>query len=241
MKRSIRLTILALGAATLCACSSVPYLGDNVSAGGGYAAGSALEHQFSGADETALAAAFEAAMASGTTQGWSGKRAVGEVRPGRFALANLKASPNETAPAARGDFDLSPAVEIEQGLYVLTRNANVRTGPGTEYPVAVQLKSGDGIEVVGAVVDKDWMLAAKDGVIEGYIYKRLMIKAPGTELELAGGPRRQAELCREFSQTASIYSQTDRWDGVACRSSSGWRVLRPEPADDANAPVYLTD
>jgi len=78
--------------------------------------------------------------------------------------------------------------------------------------------------------------------VQGYIYKRLMIKAPGTELELAGGPRRQAALCREFSQTMSIYSETDSWDGVACRNDGGWRVLRPEPeADDANAPVYLTD
>ena len=78
------------------------------------------------------------------------------------------------------------------GLYVLTRNSNIRLGPGTDHKIAEVLPSGAGVDVVGRVVDKEWMLVASEGSIRGYVHQNLLIKAPGTELELAGGPNRRA-------------------------------------------------
>lgn len=237
---SIRLTLLAVGAATLSACSSLPLVSDQ--GGQNFATGSVLSSRLSGDDISAQSAAFLRALETGTAQQWSGRRAIGEVRPGSYSLANLKLDPTARIPASRRDLDLSPRLETDLGLYVLTRNSNIRTGPGTDNAIAGTASSGAGVEVVGKVTGGDWMLVAIDGVIRGYIYDRLMIKAPGRELELAGGPRREARLCREFDQTLSVYSETDKWSGAACRDDAGnWRLAPPEPGQEGGPQILLTD
>lgn len=244
MAGKLQLTILMIGAIALSACESIPYIGDeNYNSGGrgNYAAGSSLASALKGDEREALKVAFLAAMDTGTTQRWQGRQAVGEVYPGAYSLANLKSDPGNRIRTANADLELSPVLETEQGLYVLTRNSNVRRGPSTDYPIVTKLSSGDGVDAVGKVVGEDWMLIATDDVIRGYVYRLLMIKAPGTELELAGGPRRQAILCREFRQKMSRYSTTDEWAGAACKDDDEtWRVV-PPPADDPYAPVVLTD
>lgn len=244
MTSKLRLTILAIGAITISACETIPYISsdDGQKAGAdNYAAGSVFSGQLKKDDRVALEAAFLRAMDTGTPQRWNGRQAVGEVYPGSYSLGNLKNDPSERIRSARADLDLAPVLETEQGLYVLTRNSNVRRGPSTDYPIVTKLSSGDGVDAVGKVVGEDWMLIATDDVIRGYVYRRLMIKAPGTELELAGGPRRQAELCREYRQKMSRFSTTDEWEGAACKGNDGtWRVI-PPPADDPYAPLVLTD
>ncbi|MEM8771781.1 MAG: SH3 domain-containing protein [Pseudomonadota bacterium] len=242
MKVISRLTIIALAAAGASACSSLPYLGEPVSNGNGenYAAGSSLGPALSGEDERALETAFVAAMETGEVQIWRGNRASGEVRPGDFSLGNLKADPTTRVPAARGDFHVDSTLETDLGLYVLTRNANVRTGPGTEYAIADTLSSGDGVRVVGRTVNDSWMLASMDGVVRGYIFENLMIKAPGTELELAGGPRREPLACREFEQRLNRFSERDEWSGAACYQGGAWRLAAPAPGE-RGGPAILTD
>lgn len=241
--RLTRLTILSLGALTISACSSIPFLDDDLSGGGGgaYAGGSTLAPLLSGEDARALDQAFLSAMETGEPQTWRGPRASGVVTPDTYALGNLKANPRETIPAARADLDLDPVLETDLGLYVLTRNSNVRTGPGTGYKVAETLASGSGVDVVGRTDDGSWMLVAADGVVRGYVYRRLMIKAPGTELELAGGPRRQARLCRKFAQRMEARGQRDQWRGAACLEDSAWRLARPQPGEVGGPAILLTD
>ncbi|MEO1250904.1 MAG: SH3 domain-containing protein [Pseudomonadota bacterium] len=242
MVDNLRLTLLGVMAAGLAACESFSAF-DGGSAGGStdYAAGSRLAPTLTGAGERALAAAFVAAMETGAPQRWAGRHAAGEVIPGGYSLANLRADPTSRIPAARADLVLEPVLETELGLFALTRNSNVRLGPGTNHEVTQTLPSGAGVDVVGKVAGGDWMLAAVDGVVRGYVHKNLMIKAPGAELELAGGPRRQARLCREFRQTMRRYSEDDAWAGAACLSESGeWR-LAPEPTDEFEPAILLTD
>ncbi len=224
-----RLTFAIAAAFGLGACSSLPSMGDLRGGSGNYADGSLVESNLSGSDRAALAAAFTAAMDTGETRNWRGGRAVGVVTPGGYALANLQADPNARIGAARGDFDLAHVMETEMGLYVLTRNSNIRTGPGTDNPIAEVLPSGAGVDVVGQVTSNGWMLVAVDDQVRGYISPKLLIKAPGTELELAGGPRRRPILCREFSQRIVIFSQRDEWTGAACNDGVGWRLAPPEP------------
>jgi hypothetical protein len=233
--------MLAVGAALLASCASLPYLGDDAATGGGdFAEGSRLAGDLNGKDRDALRTAFLSAMESGAPQRWRGGHAVGEVWPESYSIANLRADPAARVPAARGDLNLASTLETELGLHVLTRNSNVRIGPGTEHAIAEVLPSGAGVDVVGKTAGDDWMLIAADGVIRGYVYENLMIKAPGTELELAGGPRREARLCREFRQTVRRYSENDEWTGAACRTGAGWR-LAPQERSDEFAPLVLTD
>lgn len=224
-----RLTTMGLAALGLCACETFSSVTGAGAGGENYAQGSAVEYRLSGADRDALAAAFAAAMDTGAAQQWRGGRATGAVEPGSYSVANLLPDAQRRIPASRGDLDLSPVMETELGLHVVTRNSNVRTGPGTQYKVAEMLAPGAGADVVGRVVNGSWMLVAVDGIIRGYMFRDLLIKAPGTELELAGGPHRKPVLCRNYMQRVVVYSERDEWTGAACNDGAGWRVAPPEP------------
>ncbi len=239
--RTLRLFALTtIGAGLLGACSSMgsldPFSGDNVN----FAQGSPVADNLNNADREALSGAVMRAMETGAPQNWRGRRATGVVTPGAYALANLKADPAARIDAARGDFDLAHIVETDLGLYVLTRNSNIRSGPGTNAKAVEVLPSGSGVEVVGRVRDKNWMLVASNGVVRGYVFGDLLIKAPGSELELAGGPMRKPILCRKLTQRINVFSERHEWEGAACNDGTGWRPAR-EPAPDPNAPEELLE
>ena len=212
--------IAGLAAAALAACSSVPSIGDSASSN--YAEGQIVDNQLSGADRAALERAVNAALQTGASQSWSGKRATGAVTVGTYSIAGLEGDPYGRTPAARGDLILTHAVETDLGQYVLTRNTNVRIGPGTDNKIAEVLDSGSGVDVVGRVTDRNWMLIAVNGTVRGYVFGDLLIKAPGTELELAGGPVRRLLPCRELSHRVNVYSTREEWDGAACNEGLGW-------------------
>jgi len=205
--------------------------------GGNYAAASILGAEIPGSDARALEPAFIQAVERGTEGerfDWRGPSAFGWVKARSHCVGNLKPDPLN-CPAAPEGLNLDETYETEQGLYALTGTANVRLGPSTDDPVRVQLPAGSPIVVVGKVVGKPWMLAEADGEIVGYIHESLMVKAPGTELDLAGGPRRRAAQCRQYEQRISYRQRSDLWEGVACNESGRW-VIKAAPKDD---PVKL--
>lgn len=236
---NLRLSALTMiGAVSLGACSSLssmdPFSGDSVN----FASGSPVEASLSAADREAMSAAVATAVNTGAAQSWRGRRANGVVTPHSYALANLKADPARRIEASRGDLELTHVVETELGQYVLTRNSNIRTAPGTHGKAVEVLPSGSGVDVVGRVRDRNWMLIAVKDVVRGYVFGDLLIKAPGSELELAGGPMRKPVLCRDFTQRVNIYSERAEWSGAACNDGTGWRPAR-EPEPDENAPEEL--
>lgn len=217
---------LAMG---LAACSGLPSIDDLTGYHGrNYAAGAPIDNMLTGEGREALSEAFVAAMNAGETRSWRGRRGRGEVTPEGYALANLFADPARRIDLARPDLELNLAVETEQGLYALVRDTNLRTGPGTDHAVIEQLPAGTALNVVGRVVDKNWLLVAVDGAVRGFVYKNQAIKAPGTELELAGGPRRKPVLCRKFTQRARMFHDDYEWQGAACNDGTGWRLAPPD-------------
>lgn len=202
-----------------------------------FAAASPLGAELPAADARALSPAFLQAIEKGAVGerfDWRGASAFGWVKARDACVGNLKSDPND-CPAAVEGLDLGESYETEQGLYALTRNANVRLGPSTDFPVREQLPSGTGVTGVGKVVGKPWMLVETGGRIVGYVHESLMIKAPGTELDLAGGPRRKATACRGYEQRLSYQGRSDLWNGVACSEGGKW-VVKPRAADE---PVKL--
>lgn len=202
-----------------------------------YAAGSRLGIGLPKKDQRDLKQVFVQALSNGVDGerfDWRGPQSFGWVKAGNTLLGNLRPDENDRLGYPKGlslDYDL----ETEKGLYVLTRNANVRLGPSTKFNVVTQLESGDGIDVIGEVVGENWMLVAINNEIIGYIFADLMIKAPGTELELAGGPTRKPLPCRAFEQRISFGGRSDLWKGVACLEDGAW-ALTTQPA---NGPVLL--
>ncbi len=236
----MKLAMIALfGTMMLAGCSSLPSMGSGT-ARGDFAAGSALDYRLPNDARSALAQAATDALETGEARSWRTRRASGVVEPASYALANLQANPRARIKAGRGDFDLGHQIETEMGLYVATRNANVRLGPGTEHQVTEMITPGQGVEVVGRVTNKSWMLVAIDDVVRGYIFQNLLIKAPGTELELAGGPRRRPLLCREYVQRIDLGAERDEWQGAACNDGTGWRAAPPE-VDPETQPENLLE
>ena len=232
--------LVFLLAGSLQACSGYPRAGDFAGFGGtsvNYAAGSLLGVNLPPADAAKLEPVFEQAAARGAPGerfDWRGRESFGWVKAGTHVLGNVKASRFDR-PAYPEGLYVSAAMETELGPYALISNANVRKGPSTDFEVLRQLPSGTGIEAVGRVVGQPWILAEIDGRIVGYIHESLMVKAPGTELLLAGGPTRTPLKCRAFEQRISYTGRSDLWEGVACLEDNNW-VLQEAPA---NAPVKL--
>ena len=236
------LPVLAASLIALSLASCASYSGGSIARGFGgpavnYAAGSALGVNLPPADAGALQPIFVQAVsrgAAGERFDWRGRESFGWVKAGDFVLGNVKADRFDR-PAFPDGLFLRTRLETELGPYALTRNANVRAGPSTDYPVYEQLPSGTGVEGIGRVVGEPWILAEQDGRIVGYIHESLMTKAPGTELLLAGGPTRTPLTCRTFEQRISYTGRSDLWEGVACLEDDQW-VLQEAPA---NAPVRL--
>ena len=196
-----------------------------------FAALSPLGAELGAGDARALKTSFLQAMeagAAGERFDWKGESAFGWVKAQTARLGNLKADADDR-PSMPAGLVIDETYETEQGLYALTRNANARLGPSTEHPILTQLVSGTGVIVVGKVVGKPWMLVEEGGRIAGYVQESLMIKAPGTELELAGGPRKRAEFCRGYEQRLSVGGRSDIIDGVACLENGRWVLKAPTP------------
>lgn len=222
------------GALFLAGCAGGPLPG-----GGGsvnYAAETALGASLSGGEAAALATAFIAAMTAppGAAQSWSAGSSSGVVTPGDYEVANLKPDPRTLLPVSPG-LDLAYSYETELGLYALSGNANLRAGPSTSARIIEVLDGGAAVDGVGKTKGAPFYLVAVGGRIVGYVHESLMKKAPGTELELAGGPTRRAFPCRDFEQSLIRLGQSERWRGAACDRGEGWRV---EPKDP-NAPRAL--
>ena len=229
--------LLAAGLLAAAACETGKPYGSTGGGGVNFTAGSMLGASVSADDMRALYPAFVTAIETGPAGepvAWRGAGASGAVTPGAYMIGNLKPDPRALLPLAAA-LSFSETFETELGLYALTRNANVRSGPSTDAKALDQLPSGTGVDVVGKVSGKPWMLVAVDGAVRGYIHDSLMIRAPGAELTLAGGPTRRAHLCRAFKQSLSVGGRSDQWSGVACDRGDGWRVEAP----DENAPQRL--
>ena len=226
---------VAIAALGLSACAGGPSL-DLIGGGANYAAGSPLGVSLPTSDQRSLSPQFVSAMtngAAGERYDWRGEASFGWVKAGERVLGNVKASRHDRPPYPDRLY-LEEPMETELGLYAATRNANVRLGPSTDYPVQEMLDSGDAVYAVGRVIGKRWILIEKQGRVAGYVFEGLLRKAPGTELELAGGPTKTATPCRRFEQRISFGGRSDRWTGVACLEGRHW-VLQPTPAE----PSYL--
>ena len=221
--------IALLAALLLSGCTSGP----SIIGGAGrlnYAADSRLGPRLPGSAQEALYPVFLGAMErgrKGVGQSWGTGPANGTVVPGDYRIGNLKPDPRTLLPADPG-LDLGYSFETELGLHALTGNANLRAGPAADARILATLEGGAAVDVVGKTVGRPFYLVAIGGRVKGYVHESLAKKAPGTELELAGGPVRRAALCRDYSQTLTLFGDTDRWAGVACDRGDGWRL---EPRD----------
>jgi uncharacterized protein YgiM (DUF1202 family) len=232
LRRGVRQAAIALAFASLAACASAPGGGGGPLPAGriNYAADSRLGAGLRAAEIDALYPVFLAAVergAPGRPQSWAAGATSGSVTPGDYRVGNLKPDPRTLLPVEPG-LDLSYRFETELGLYAVTGNANLRAGPSTQARILRVIDAGSAVDAVGRTIGQPFYLVSIAGRVSGYMHESLLRKAPGTELELDGGPTRRAHLCREFLQSLTRMGETERWAGVACDRGQGWRL---EPRD----------
>lgn len=63
----------------------------------------------------------------------------------------------------------------KKGLFEITKDVNVRGGPGTEFDRLDNLKAGERVRAVGKTEDGEWTAVSKDGVTLGFIYSSLLM------------------------------------------------------------------
>ncbi len=66
------------------------------------------------------------------------------------------------------------AVEPMSGLFVVTDDVNVRSGPGTDFKRIEGLKEGMRVRAVGKPKGKKWMAVSLDGEILGFVYSPVL-------------------------------------------------------------------
>lgn len=232
-----RILIVVLSTSLLLSgCSSFSGV-DGIGAGTAenFAADSGVSAALTGTERSALKTAFLKAIDGGQSQRWQKGQANGAIKPGSYQIANLKPHPDHRIRVSRADLDLSYVMETDLGLHVLTRNSNIRIGPGTENDIAEVIPSGVGVDVVGQVSSKPWMLVASEGVVRGFVHESLIVKAPGADIVFAGGPERIGVLCRDFMQKLATRAGQDEWEGTVCRENGRWQLAPKDPtliADD---------
>jgi len=230
---NIKLTVIGAGLLALGACATFEGGAGYGAPGDDYAAGSALSREMTSRDRAALAGAFAAAVetgAPGATNVWSSGSYSGSVTPGQYLIGNLKPDSGRLLPVA-APIEFAGEYETELGLYALKGEANLRSGPSTEAKIFTKLAAGTPVDVVGRAVGLPWMLVAIDGTVRGYVHQSLLLKAPGDDFALAGGPTRAARFCRAFEQSLTLFGRTDRWAGAACKRDGAW-LLEAAPAEE---------
>ena len=136
---------------------------------------------------------------------------------------------------------IAPNLELIGEPYAVKSNANVRSGPSTDYTIVNNVRGGSTVGVVGKVRGQDWYLVSRDRVSIGYVYGSLLTRSTNVAYQL-GDPidLDQIQLqdgqvaetitvtttCRTMEyqvQSASGGSDTDKFD--ACRAPDGtWEL-----------------
>jgi hypothetical protein len=191
---------------------------------------SPLAHELPRDDRARLFAAMGQALAAENDQpnvAWRGG-ARGAIEAGPPFLRGVEAihTPRLTAPVR---LDTASRLEPESGTFETTANVNVRLGPATGFERVDTLPAGTVVDAFGRTVDtgEPWLLIGRRDRAFGYMAARFLDARGSDALALAGGVARRPELCRPFRQEIVMPDgRADRWQGVACRTERGWRVMQ---------------
>lgn len=144
----------------------------------------------------------------------------GVVRPGEALVAGL--SESGTIYVGPGGLNLPNPLETALGNFELTRNANIRLGPSTDFQRIATLDKGTELSGMGRDSKTGWYLMARDGTIVGFVSDTLVKKTRSGMNVLAGGPTVKARYCRTFGQDVTLRDgRRDSVSQTVCRRGNG--------------------
>ncbi|WP_158044064.1 SH3 domain-containing protein [Skermanella pratensis] len=149
----------------------------------------------------------------------------------------------ETTVAAPPAPGAAPRFETVQGTWVAAKAANLRAGPGTDFPIVGGVRPGDPLHVLGRAPGTEW-LAVRQGSSQAFIHTRLIHQTdeppPVTQQAVAAMPA----PIRQIAPTApaSVPASSPPAPAPATVPTST-PVAAPTAAigATAGAPIVLTD
>lgn len=106
-------------------------------------------------------------------------------------------STSEREPVMVMDHEVTPMI----GLFEVTKDVNVRAGPGTNFKRLAGLKAGERVRAIGQPKDDTWMAVSQGGETLGFIYTPVLV------------PVVDGALSEQFFGS---YMSEDQQNGVAC-------------------------
>lgn len=136
---------------------------------------------------------------------------------GALVLGSLPAlGQNDEVEEAPKDFKIEEPVATDEpeavtvmehevvpmvGIFEVTKDVNVRSGPGTDFKRLTGLKSGERVRAIGKPEGTSWMAVSRDGETLGYVFTPILV------------PVVDGQLSEQFFGS---YMSEDSNNGVAC-------------------------
>lgn len=131
---------------------------------GGYWLGGEVGRRMQESDREGLAHSTATAIETGQSQTW--------VNPGTGVRTDVQVQDAYDEPMSHTN--QAPPLEMINAWYAADSRSNVRSGPGTNYPVIDQLQHEQQVPVVGRVSGEDWYMLARNGRGYGFVHASLL-------------------------------------------------------------------
>ncbi|MDZ7753451.1 MAG: SH3 domain-containing protein [Gammaproteobacteria bacterium] len=130
----------------------------------GYWLGGEVGRRMQASDREGLAHSTATAIETGESQTW--------VNPDTGVRTEVQVQDADDEPSSRPT--QAPPLEMINGWYAATSRSNVRSGPGTNYPVIDQIEDEQEVPVVGRVSGENWYMLARNGRGYGFVHSTLL-------------------------------------------------------------------
>ncbi|HSH42833.1 MAG TPA: SH3 domain-containing protein [Arenicellales bacterium] len=131
---------------------------------GGYWLGGEVGRRMQVSDREGLAQSTATAIETGEPQTW--------VNPDTGVRTEVQVQDAYDEPLSHST--QAPPMEMINAWYAAESRSNVRSGPGTNYPIIDQLQQDQQVPVVGRVSGKDWYMLARNGRGYGFVHASLL-------------------------------------------------------------------
>jgi len=187
-------------------------------------------------DQDKLAVSTKRAAATGKDQVWTSDN--GEVKANIKVVKTENEKGEVTIKMASGRIQKIPSLNLIDAPFRMLKNANVRSGPGTDFTVVDKANKDSAVMVIGKVQNRPWYLVGDGEVANGFVFEKLLTAIPDTESKklsvvkldndssLVQEENVEAEwLCRTIQQTINLADGETQVENVrACQVLNGWEI-----------------
>ncbi|MEH6528170.1 MAG: SH3 domain-containing protein [Sneathiella sp.] len=187
-------------------------------------------------DQDKLTASTKQAAATGEDQIWTSDD--GDVKASIKVIKTESEKGDVSVKVPSGRLEKIPPLEMNGAPYRTLKNANVRSGPGTDFAVVDKINQDTVVVVIGKVQDKPWYLVGDGAVANGFIFEKLLEAIPDSENKMLAVAKLgnnsgivQEEkvetewLCRTIQQTINLADGKTQVEEVrACQGLDGWEI-----------------